>query len=142
MAMGRRIDIAAVSPWLDVRYDCSSGPGGQNVNKVATRATLLFDFRACGLFTDVEQARLARRLSSRLTQDGRIRVVAQRERSQVANRRLAETRLLELLAEALHVAKKRRPTRPTAGSQRRRLDGKRRRGDIKRLRSSRPTTGE
>ena len=134
----RRFDVSDLARWIEARFDPASGPGGQNVNKVSTRATLLFDFEACELLTDAQRGRIARCLASRLTRDGRLRVVAQRERTQAANRARAETRLLELLRAALHVARKRTPTRPTAASKRRRLNTKRRRGEIKRQRQSRP----
>jgi len=121
-----------------MRFGPSSGPGGQNVNKVSTRATLLFDFRACTCLSEVEQQRIAARCRTRLSADGRLRIVAQRERTQMGNRAVAEERLLEVLVEALHVEKPRRPTRPTAGSKRRRITEKRRQGEKKRQRGRRP----
>lgn len=126
--------LETLLPWIELRYDPASGPGGQNVNKVATRATLLFNFEACTEFSPEEKLRLARRLENRLSADGRLRIVAQQERSQSGNRAVAEQRLLVLLAEALHVPKARRSTRPTAAARRRRVDMKRRRGEIKRQR--------
>ncbi len=132
----RRFEIAELAAWIEVRFGPASGPGGQNVNKVNTRAVLAFDFNACALLSDDERARIARRCATRLTRDGRLRVASQRERTQVANRALAQARLLELLAEALHVPKARRRTRPTVASRRRRVDAKKRRGDIKRGRRS------
>ena len=124
-----------LAPWCALRFDPGQGPGGQNVNKVSSRATILFDFRACPLLTDWQRERIAQRLAKRLTHDGRLRVVAQQQRTQAGNRELAQTRLVELLAQALHVPRRRRPTRPTAGSQRRRLETKRRRAEIKRGRT-------
>lgn len=138
----RRFDIAELEPWIEVRFDRSAGPGGQNVNKVSTRATLMFDFRVCGLLSDAEAARIAQRCATRMTRDGRLRVVSQRARTQAANRALAQARLIELLAQALHVPKKRKPTRPTASSQRRRLASKRRRGELKQARQSRCSLDE
>ena len=138
----RRFTIDDLEPWIEVWFDRSSGPGGQNVNKVATRATLAFDFRACTLLSEVEAERIARRLATRRTHDGRLRVVAQSARTQAANRALAEERLLDLLTEALHVPRKRRPTRPSAASRRRRLDDKTRRGETKRRRQSRPSPND
>jgi ribosome-associated protein len=127
-------DAVDLLPWLDVRFDRAAGPGGQNVNKVNTRATLLFDFEGCALLTDVQRSRIRSRLQSRMSADGRLRVVAQDERTQLANRRSAEARLLELIAQAVHQPKSRRPTRPSAGSKRRRRVAKEKRGETKRLR--------
>ncbi len=128
------MDIDALRPWIELRAGPASGPGGQHVNKVATRVTLLFDFQNCPALAPAQRARVATRLATRLSSDGRLRVVAQRERSQVANRRLAEERLLELLAEALRRRKPRIATRPTRASKRRRVSDKRQRGQRKRER--------
>ena len=121
-------------PWIEERFDRGGGPGGQHVNKVSTRVTLLFDFASCPLLTDAEKERLARRLHTRLSADGRLRLVIAEERSQLANREAGATRLIAILTEALHVPRSRRPTRPTAGSQRRRLADKRRRSESKQRR--------
>lgn len=140
--MTPRFTIEELAEWIEMRFDPASGPGGQNVNKVSTRATLLFDFANCDRLTEHQRMRIARRLESRLARDGRLRIVSQEERSQSGNRAAAEARLLDLLAETLHVQKTRRPTRPTAGSQRRRVDAKRRRGAIKQMRGRRPSTDD
>ena len=129
-----KCDIASLSPWIEARFSRSPGPGGQNVNKVSTRVTLLFDFASCPELNDAQKARIRRRLRTRLSRDGRLRVVSHRERTQAGNRAAAETRLLELLTEATRTTRPRRPTRPTDASQRRRLDAKRRRRDTKRQR--------
>lgn len=130
------LDIALLRPHLEVRFSRSPGPGGQNVNKVNTRVTLLFDFAACAELTDVQQERIRVRLATRVSRDGRLRVVSHRERTQARNRAAAETRLIELLTEATRVRRGRRPTRPTAASKRRRLDSKRKRGELKRQRKT------
>jgi len=113
---------------LDVRFSASGGPGGQHANKAATRAELTFDVEASAAFTEAQRDRLRSRLGSS------IRIVADDERSQLRNRTLAEERLVAKLREALHVPRRRRPTRPTRGSQRRRVDEKKRRSDVKRNR--------
>lgn len=130
--------ITDLLPWIEVRFDAASGPGGQHVNKVATRATLLFDFAACDRLSANQRERIGQRCATRLSRDGRLRIVAQRHRSQAGNRAAAEARLLELLAAALYVPKVRRPTRPSAGARGRRLAEKRRRGETKCRRQSRP----
>ncbi len=136
------LDISILSPWIEARFSRSPGPGGQNVNKVNTRVTLLFDFVACSELNDAQKTRILDRLSTRVSSDGRLRVVSHRERTQVRNRRAAEGRLLELIAEATHEAKTRRPTRPTAGSRERRLAGKRKRSEIVRARQRLPTADD
>ncbi|MGB2986707.1 MAG: alternative ribosome rescue aminoacyl-tRNA hydrolase ArfB [Phycisphaerae bacterium] len=129
-----RLDIASLSSWIEVRFSRSAGPGGQNVNKVSTRVTLLFDVVSCTVLTDVQKTRIRRRLRTRISRDGLLRVVSQRERTQARNRVAAEIRLIELLTEATHQRKSRRRTQPTAGSRERRLESKRRHGEVKRQR--------
>ncbi len=109
----------------------SSGPGGQNVNKVSTAVQLRFDVRASpNLPGDVAQ-RLERLAGGRLTRDGVLIITAQSYRTQERNRRDAQNRLVELIREAAVAPKSRRPTRPTWGSKLRRLDAKSRRSDLK-----------
>ncbi len=120
---------------LDVRFSASGGPGGQHANKAATRAELTFDVEASAAFDEAQRDRVRSRLGSV------VRVVVDDERSQLRNREIAERRLVERLRSALHVPRRRRATRPTAGSQRRRLDSKQRRSRIKRSRQ-RPTDDE
>ena len=134
----RRFDTSELSPWIAVSFARSAGPGGQHVNKVSTRVSLLFDFEACPLLTGPQKSRLRQHLATRLTRDGRLRIVSQRERTQARNRAAAEQRLVDLLAAALYVPQPRRPTRPTAAARARRLQAKRRRGAIKQLRRQRP----
>ncbi|MEW6251844.1 MAG: aminoacyl-tRNA hydrolase, partial [Planctomycetota bacterium] len=67
----RRFEAAGLAPWIEVRFDPARGPGGQNVNKVSTRATLLFDFRQVAGLSNEERDRIAVRLSARLSRDGR-----------------------------------------------------------------------
>ena len=128
------LDIEDLLPWIEVRFSRSPGPGGQNVNKVSTRVTLLFNFVECPLLTDAQKRRVGERLATRISRDGRLRVVSRGQRTQRRNRSAAETRLLELLSEAMRRRKPRQATRPTAGARRRRLDEKRQRGELKRQR--------
>ena len=113
---------------LDVRFSASGGPGGQHANKAATRAELTFDVSTSSAFTEAQRERLIGRLGPV------VRVVADDERSQLRNRALAEERLVSKLRGALHVPRSRRATRPTRGSQRRRVEAKKQRGQTKRYR--------
>jgi len=133
-------DIEQLRPWITVRFSRSAGPGGQNVNKLSTRVTLLFDLANCGLLTAEQMTRLRAALASRISREGVLRVVSQQERTQSGNRELAERRLLELLRVHLKVTRPRRPTRRTAGSQERRIREKRTRADV--LGSRRPRDPE
>jgi ribosome-associated protein len=117
---------------LDVRFSASGGPGGQHANKTSTRVELSFDVESSGAFSDAQRERVRTKLGSV------VRVVVDDERSQLRNRVLAEQRLAERLRDALHVERPRRATRPTRGSQLRRVDAKKQRGEVKRTRR-RPT---
>jgi ribosome-associated protein len=113
---------------IELRFSRSSGPGGQHAQKTESRVEAVFDVDASSALTDRQKSRV-------LTRAGPvIRAVAQDERSQWRNRELAVDRLVEQLRQALRVERRRRPTKPTKASQERRLEQKRRRGEIKRLR--------
>ena len=129
-------DITIDEKDLDIDFVRASGPGGQNVNKLSTAAQLRFDVSRISLAPDV-MTRLTALAGQRMTKDGVVVIHAQRFRTQERNRADAIDRLLELLREASIRPKPRRATRPTLGSKMRRLDGKKRRGDIKANRNSR-----
>ena len=112
----------------------ASGPGGQNVNKVASAVELRFDARQSPSLPDEVAARLIKLAGARATQDGVIVIFAQKFASQPRNREDARARLAALLVKAQEREKPRRPTRPTLASRTRRLDEKSRRGAIKALR--------
>jgi len=128
-------DIIIDESDLDISFVRASGPGGQNVNKLATAAQLRFNTRQMTLADDI-RARLANLAGQRMTKDGVIVIHAQRFRTQERNRADAIDRLLNLLREAAVRPTPRRATRPSLGSKIRRLEGKKRRGDIKAKRGS------
>ena len=113
---------------IELRTSRSSGPGGQHAQKSETRVEAVFDVEASSALSDVQKRRVVAKAGPVL------RAVAQDERSQLRNRELAIERLVASLREALRVERKRVPTKPSAASRERRLDGKRRRGQVKRLR--------
>jgi ribosome-associated protein len=116
----------------------SSGPGGQNVNKVASGVQLRFDVAASPNLPEEVKQRLRGIAGSRITEDGTLIIEAKRYRSQEQNREDAVARLVTLLQKATEKPKPRRKTRPTAASQAERIDSKKRRGAIKRARRMDP----
>jgi ribosome-associated protein len=121
---------------LGFRFVRSPGPGGQNVNKVATACQLRFDVAGCASLSEDVKRRLRALAGKRMTSAGELVLVARRHRTQPQNRQDAVERLISLLRAAAVPPKKRRPTRPTAASRQRRLEAKRDRGAVKRLRRS------
>jgi ribosome-associated protein len=135
-----RRDLVIPQDELSVETSRASGPGGQNVNKVATRVSLRWSIARSRALDEARRDRLLDKLASRLTRDGELIVHVDETRSQARNRELARSRLAEIVRRALAVPRKRRPTKPTRASQQRRLVSKQRRSDVKRRR--RPPRGD
>jgi ribosome-associated protein len=122
------MDAESIRSEVAFRVSRSSGPGGQHAQKTSTRVEALFDVEASTGLTEAERRRVLARLGPV------VRAIAQDERSQVRNRELATQRILDQLAEAARPRRKRRPTSPTTASREQRLEDKRRRSGVKRLR--------
>jgi ribosome-associated protein len=116
---------------LDYRASRSGGPGGQHVNTSSTRIELWWDVAGSPTLTPEQRTQLLERLRHRLDSEGRLRLVSSGSRSQLRNRETATERLRELVAEALVVRKKRKPTKPSRAAKEARLAAKRKRAAIK-----------
>ena len=137
--MIRVTDLIAIHEGeLEERFIRASGPGGQNVNKLASAVQLRFDVRRSPSLPPPVRARVEKLAGRRLTRDGVLVITAQRHRTQERNRQDALDRLIALIALAAVAPRPRRPTKPTAGSRERRLEGKERRATIKSWRGSKP----
>jgi ribosome-associated protein len=130
--------IAIEDSELSESFVRASGPGGQNVNKVSSAVQLRFDVRGSPSLPNDVAVRLMRLAGNRLTKDGVIVIVAQQHRDQTRNRAAARERLFDLIRQAAVRPTPRRATKPPKAEKRRRLEGKKHRGSIKRLRSGKP----
>jgi len=129
-----RPDLEIPDGELDEQFVRAGGPGGQNVNKVATKVVLRFSITKSACLSQSQRDRLLAALGARLNGEGELVIHASRHRDQSRNRSDARERLAELLREALQPRRRRRATRPTRGSKERRLAAKKQRSQTKRLR--------
>ncbi len=129
-------DLSIDEDEIAVSFMLASGPGGQNVNKVASAVQLRFDARRSPSLPEAVKARVQRLAGRRLTRDGVVVIAARRFRSQDRNRQDALARLLDLIRAAAEPPAKRRPTRPSAAARRQRLATKAHRAAIKRERAA------
>ena len=112
----------------------SSGPGGQNVNKVSSKVELRFSVLFTSLFSGTEKELIFKKLKNRINNEGELILISQTERTQLMNKKVVTQKFYELISEALTIPKKRSSTRPTLSSKIKRLEGKRNRGIVKKLR--------
>jgi ribosome-associated protein len=112
----------------------SSGPGGQNVNKVSSKVELRFNLFMTLKFSDEEKELILRKLKNKITREGELVLVSQSERTQLMNKIVVTEKFFDLVSSSLTVQKKRRSTKPTLSSKIKRLEGKRNRGTIKKMR--------
>lgn len=136
-----RDDLEIDEAEIDISAARSSGPGGQHVNKTETKVVLTFDVEASRSLTLEQKDLLREALGSRLTKDGRLRVVSQKSRSRAANEQDARERFAALVRRGLERPAQRRDTDVPRAERRRRLEGKRKRSSVKKLRRP-PKTGE
>ncbi len=131
-------DISIDEREIEESFVRASGPGGQNVNKLATAVQLRFDVRSSPSLPAEVRARLEKLAGTRITREGVLVITAQRHRTQARNRQDALARLIDLIRLAAIAPRPRRPTRPTAAARERRVEAKKRRGGLKRLRQAKP----
>lgn len=122
----RRLDTDVLLPFVQFQTSRSGGAGGQHVNKVETKVTVLFDIAAATFLSVEEKDRIRKRLANRLQADGLLQLSSQQTRSQLKNKEAAVQKLMVLLSDALKVDKPRKATKPSRAAMQKRLDTKRR----------------
>jgi len=120
----------------------SGGPGGQNVNKVSTKVELRFNISVSTAFSEQEKEILFRKLKNKINKEGELLIVSQSERSQLLNKQVATEKFYILISKALTIPKSRRATRPTFTSRLKRLEEKKNRGSVKKLRKDTGTDND
>jgi ribosome-associated protein len=125
---------------IEMRASRSGGPGGQSVNTSDSKIELRWDVGATAALSEAQRARVLDRLGHRITDDGVLLLRSSEHKSQHRNREAAVSRLQALVAEAIQPPKRRRPTRRSRGANERRIQNKKRRGEVKRLRKNPPPT--
>jgi ribosome-associated protein len=120
----------------------SGGPGGQNVNKVSTKVELRFSINSTLLLSETEKEMIFKKLKNKINKEGELLLVSQSERTQLRNKEVVTEKFYDLVAKALTVPLKRRKTRPTLSSKLKRLEEKKNRGFIKKLRKDSGGTSE
>ncbi len=125
------MDTTRLQPELQYQFARSGGAGGQNVNKVATKAELRFDVRNSTILTDEERAILEEKLAKKLTTEGELVLTHQTERTQLANKEKVTKKFYRLIEKAFEKPKPRKATKPSKASVEKRITGKKQKGDVK-----------
>jgi ribosome-associated protein len=128
------LQVPLLETEIQIKTSRSGGSGGQNVNKVSTKVELNFNIATSQLLNEEQKTRLLFKLGPQLTKDGNLQIIAQTERTQLGNKRVAIKKLYTLLIKALVVQKKRKPTKPSKAAKEKRLFTKKRNADIKKNR--------